>query len=107
MSNNLDLIPVQLIQTTGRYITNLLQLSPDKLGNELGLMPTLYQQVNQVFMGRLVRLTLQWANGNQSKAAARLGVTRATLRARIKQYNIAISKKNYNDGVNSRTDDEV
>ena len=37
----------------------------------------------------LLREVLAWYNGNQSRAAAALGINRATLRKKLQQYGLA------------------
>ena len=37
----------------------------------------------------LLRETVAWYGGNQSKAAAALGINRATLRKKLRQYRLA------------------
>lgn len=57
---------------------------------ELGdSMPTrLYEMVLEQLEAPLLKLVLQKTNGNQTKAAALLGLSRGTLRKKLKQYDL-------------------
>ena len=48
----------------------------------------LYQMVIGETEMALIKTVLEYTQGNQSKAAEYLGITRGTLRKKIKQYNI-------------------
>ena len=49
----------------------------------------LYQMVIGETETALIKTVLEYTDGNQSKAAEYLGITRGTLRKKIKQYNIS------------------
>jgi Fis family transcriptional regulator len=48
----------------------------------------LYELVLQEVEAPLLREVLSWAGGNQSKAAAALGINRATLRKKLAIHNL-------------------
>ncbi len=54
-----------------------------------GEMPDgLYDLVLQEVEGPLLREVLAWADGNQSRAAAALGINRATLRKKLAAHSL-------------------
>lgn len=102
MSDNLDLIEIQLNLAIDNYITALLKQSSSQQDNKQhddnADNPTIYQQAYDAMMRRLIALSLQWANNNQSKVAKKISISRGTLRLRMKQYNIDIPKNNNDKG---------
>ena len=61
-----------------RYLSDLDGDTPDDL----------YELVLTEVEAPLLREVLHWAGGNQSKAAAALGMNRATLRKKLRQHGI-------------------
>jgi two-component system nitrogen regulation response regulator GlnG len=53
---------------------------------------SIYDEAQQLMDRQLIPLVLQHAKGNQLQAAKLLGVSRATLRAKCKQYGITVDK---------------
>ena len=52
----------------------------------------LYEMVLEEIEIPLFTAIMQYANGNQSRAALLLGISRSTLRKKLQQYNIASEK---------------
>jgi len=61
-----------------RYLTDLDAQMPDGL----------YDLVLHEVEAPLLQEVLNWSGGNQSKAAAALGINRATLRKKLHQYGL-------------------
>ena len=53
---------------------------------------SIYDEAQQLMDRHLIPLVLQHANGNQLQAAKLLGVSRATLRTKCRQYGITVDK---------------
>jgi Fis family transcriptional regulator, factor for inversion stimulation protein len=71
-------------------LANSVKLSLDQYFKDLDGEPphALYDMVLNCIEKPLLEYTLQYAGGNQSKAADILGLNRNTLRKKIQQYNI-------------------
>ena len=71
-------------------LANSVKLSLDQYFNDLDGEPphALYDMVLGCIEKPLLEYTLQYASGNQSKAAEILGLNRNTLRKKMLQYNI-------------------
>jgi Fis family transcriptional regulator len=71
-------------------LANSVKLSLDQYFKDLDGEPphALYDMVLSCIEKPLLEYTLQFASGNQSKAADILGLNRNTLRKKIQQYNI-------------------
>ena len=63
----------------------------DSLGRNLPA-PGLYQTVLKEVEIPLISLTLSLCDGNQIKAASLLGINRNTLRKKIKDYDIVVTR---------------
>lgn len=71
-------------------LANSVKLSLDQYFKDLDGEPphALYDMVLSCIEKPLLEYTLQYAGGNQSKAAEILGLNRNTLRKKMLQYNI-------------------
>jgi Fis family transcriptional regulator len=65
-------------QVVAQYLEDMGTTPPDNL----------HQVIMAEVEGPLIRTVLNHTNGNQSRAAAILGITRATLRNRIQRYGV-------------------
>lgn len=72
--------------TLGNYVLNSIE---DYFFNlDGGKTTNLYNLVLEEIEGPLFRSVMKHTNNNQSNAAAILGISRGTLRKKIKQYSI-------------------
>ena len=71
-------------------LANSVKSSLDQYFKDLDGQPphALYDMVLSCIEKPLLEYTMQYASGNQSKAAEILGLNRNTLRKKIQQYNI-------------------
>lgn len=69
-------------QVVGRYLDDMGNTEPDNL------LTFVLEQVEPP----LIKEVLRHAQGNQSRAASMLGITRNTLRAKIQRYSITVKK---------------